>query len=144
MEAVAGIALAGNGLQFASFAYKLVRTGGAIKRSHDGSLKEDNELGVVISNLNVHIQRLHATPDPELQPLIVECKSVALELKTTLQKVRNKPGKKVWSSYAQALRRIWSESKLKDTECRVVRLRDQIEFHMRNIDRYVTIPMDAR
>jgi hypothetical protein len=115
MEALAGIALAGNALQFVGLAYRLVCLSGAVKRSHDGSIKDHSELNIVISNLDKHIQSLHATADPELQPLIAECKSVALELKAALQKAKGSPGKHVWSSYAQALRCMWSESKLKDS-----------------------------
>ncbi|KAB8338882.1 hypothetical protein FH972_021826 [Carpinus fangiana] len=135
MEAVAAIALTGNVLQFIGLGLKVVRIGGGIKRSSDGSMKDHEEISDVIKDLEMHILKLDACNDSLLDTLVTGCKDVATELKTGLSKVKKTPGKNVWSSYAQALRSIWNERKLHDMENRLNRLRDEIGFHQLNIMR---------
>lgn len=137
MEILASIALAGNILQFVQTGLSIVSKGKALKRSHDGALKEHQDLQVVINDLDQCLSRLDTNTSDSFRVLVDRCKETGAELKRMLDKVRAKKGKgHLFSSYRNALLIEWKESHIKDQQHRFECLRDEVAVHLQILMRY--------
>lgn len=139
MEALAGVALAGNILQFLQLGLKILSKGNAYKRSHDGAFKEHIDIQFVVDDLDKSLSQLGSDTSDGLQELVDRCKETGKELKSMMQKVaakRRKGG--LFSSYRAALCALWHEKDIEELEKRFEALRQELALHIQILMRYPT------
>ena len=138
MEALAGVALAGNILQFLQLSLNIVSKGKAYKRAADGSLKEHSDLRMVIVDLDQSIARLETSENEGLRTLVERCKEAGVELSNMLKKVAaGSTQGKLFSSYRQALRAQWHEKDIEHQKSRLEVLRTETSMHIQILMKYL-------
>ena len=139
MEALAGIALAGNILQFIELGQSILSKSNAIKRSHDGVLQNHKDLKVIVADLEGSMSKLEYNKDDEgLGKLIERCKESGQDLKGMLEKVAGKSKKEQrFPSYRRALLAQYHEKDIEVLYKRFETLRQQIGVHIQILTRYV-------
>lgn len=136
MEALAGVALVGNILQFLQLSLNIVSKGKAYKRAADGNLKQHKDLQVVIADLNESLCQLEIENDDGLKELVRRCKEAGNELKDTLEEVAAKSTKgELFSSYWHALRVQWHEKKIEEQRGCFEVLRNETAVHIQMLMR---------
>src|SRR4051794_32273960 len=92
MEPLSAIGLAGNIIQFVDFGAKVVSIAAEIHKSSTGSLREHEELDLVVKDLEQQCSTLNsalrASGDPLMGQLLASCKTIATELAVILGQVK--------------------------------------------------------
>lgn len=137
MEALAGLALAGNILQFLQLGQSILSKRNAFKRSQDGTLKKHKDLERIIADLDTSISKLDYNEDDDLRELIQHCKEAGKDLKRMLEKVAGKSKKgELFSSYRTALLVQWHEKDIEGEHRRFEALRQQTGSHIQILTKY--------
>ena len=137
MEAIAGIALASNILQFVQLGLSVVSKGHAFKRSSDGALKKHKDLNVIVDDLDKVLLQLEVDTDDGLAPLRERCKLVGGELKAMLRKtVAGSTKGQLFSSYRKAIVAVWNEREVRELQERLEGLREEMGVRLQMLMRY--------
>jgi hypothetical protein len=151
MEALVAVGLASNVVQFVDFAGKIISQTIRIYREKpkdtDGDDDEEethySHLEAITSDLerfNANLKRsmvsgdgLQAhelsSSDREILRMCGECNKITGSLLTALGKLRGTK-KKLWSSFASALKTVWSESEIQALRQTLDSYRQQITLHV--------------
>ncbi|KAI1159956.1 hypothetical protein F5B18DRAFT_664191 [Nemania serpens] len=150
MEALAAVSLAGNILQFASTAKKVVS---ASRQLRVGPTEEHDELDAIIRDLRLYLARIkppeaprtgsqsvHPLPDEEksLRALCVQCDEVAQVLLDKLERLKPKykDGKLGHAeTISKALLSVWGQEEIDKLRNRVETIATNIERHLAAYDR---------
>lgn len=129
MAEVAGLAIAGNIIQFVELGIKLFTEGRQLYRSAEGASAEALELESITLALKRHAQVLHASQPAQikvkgdLQDIARNCEALAAELLTLLEelKVKDTESRK-WDSFKIAVACVVKKKKFSELEKRLTRL----------------------
>lgn len=146
MDPASAIGLASSIVQLLGFAGDLLNKSKEIYKSVDGSTNANNQLEVIartLEQLTAEITIIEQTQDDvsgmgfgisrkdksekELERLCEACRGVSRELLQALEKLKRAKGDTKWGSFNQALRIIWSESKVNELAAQVEQYRRQID-----------------
>jgi hypothetical protein len=132
-ETLAAIGLAGNIVGFVDFGAKLLSSAVETYQSTEGSLKENDELQAITSQLHQNFTSLSmayaSTQDPTLRDLLNKSILIAKELLDILEsfKIDTKKNRRL-ESVRVSLRMAMKKGDIKGLEGRINRLRDGICF----------------
>lgn len=133
MEALAAVSLAGNVLQFLNFTNDVISKSRQIHGSITGTLKENDDLEGLTSDLKCLSGRLQASAgpvDPVLVQLCSSCSEIADELLAALTRLGAKGNYTRSQSLRKALKALWGQEKLRSLERRLAEFRQQLIFHV--------------
>lgn len=146
LEPFSAIGLAGNICQFLDFGGKILSQGREIYQSVDGSAPRNVELIVVYSDLSSLASRLGQptnqatsvpanTGDEQLRLIAQSCYALAKELLSALEKLKVDPNQshRRWKSVRQAIKSVWKEDQIQDTERRLGTFRQQLLLRLLSI-----------
>lgn len=133
MDPFSAISLAGNLIQFAEYAARLIAQATAVYRSSTGTTEENADLAVVVGDLSTLTGRLagkagdgSTNDERALIDLSTKCCALSDELVKTLSKIQGRKR----GSKAESIRVAWRAMKEKDNlsamEKRIDRYRSQI------------------
>jgi hypothetical protein len=136
-EGLAAIGLAGNIIQFISFASVLVSKSREIHQSASGVSSELVDVIHVAKDVRNFSSQLLANPHvpKQLYDIAKCCNAVAQELLSAtaeIQKHRRSStnGATQWRSFRKALKCIWKKEQIDELKSRLVLLRDQVSLHL--------------
>lgn len=147
MDPLSALGLASNVVQLVSFSSSLITGTLELYTSVDGAKKVNRELEVLTEDLT-HICAKSTDPqnkifgrnasDSEiaLVTLFRSCHDLGQELLQVLQSLKVKDPRHKWTTFRQALRSAWKESKIHEYEKRLGQYRSQITTHLITILRY--------
>ena len=134
--------LASNILQFIDFTYKIVSGAAEIYKSSSGAAESTSDAQIVTKDLQSLIENLQhpllavgvpvaLTKDEQsLEDIRKKCLKVGNELQEVSQKVTIQGSKTKMKSFKVAIFTFWEESKVQAVERRLLRFRDQLQFHI--------------
>ena len=128
---LSAIGLAGNIIQFVDFGTKVVSIAAEIHKSSTGSLREHEELDLVVKDLEQQCSTLNsallASGDPLMGELLASCKAIATELAVILGQVKQPQNRRgIAATVRGSFRVLRSTSRIKDLERRLDRIRAEI------------------
>lgn len=153
LESLAAVGLAGNIVQFITFACDLFSTTASIYRSHGNSALGFQDIENVTRNLQERCKNISSPPMPEdpqyalqchqsLLDLAGNCEMAANDLLSAVQRLKAKRSNSKWSSFKAALATIWKESKINEMERRLDSYRQQLIFELALLQKYFTHFLD--
>lgn len=129
MAEVAGLAIAGNIIQFVELGIKLFTEGRQLYRSAEGASAEALELESITLALRRHAQVLHDSQPAQikvkgdLQDISRDCEALATELLALLEKLKVKDTEnRKWDSFKVAVASVVKKRKVAELEKRLTRL----------------------
>ncbi|KAK5049488.1 hypothetical protein LTR84_004417 [Exophiala bonariae] len=129
MAEVAGLALAGNIIQFVDFAIKLFKEGQELYSSAEGVSTEALELGSITQAVKQYAQVLHASSSVKntsrggLADITHQCEALADELLSLLEELRVKDNQsRKWATFKVAVTSIRKSRTIADLEKRLSRM----------------------
>jgi hypothetical protein len=145
LDPLSAIGLAGNIVQFIDFSFSIISESCEIYRSADGACKETLELLVVVQDLKQLIDPIqkapqNAYPKDAFSKVLFGCNDVATDLLDLINKIKGgNSSSRAWKSVRQAIVASIKKDKRLDLEGRLVRLRQQLGFHIQLMIRYVML-----
>jgi hypothetical protein len=149
LDPLTALSVAGSLVQFIDFSTRLVSKGRQIYRAVDGALDENKEIELVAADLVKLVKKLDeqshaiqppspdapAEPEPlseppeelELRTICDLCKSSATELLGKLEGLKVKGNHRLWKSFRQALKSVWTKEALDDLSNRLALLRSHLQ-----------------
>ncbi|KAG4418327.1 hypothetical protein IFR04_008536 [Cadophora malorum] len=143
MDPLTALSVAGTIVQFVDFGTKLLTHATELYQSSRGTLRSNDEIELVTTDLRGLITKLrqpcHSERDIELssddvlqqatfQKLCDEATKLAEELVERLDKLKVRNGKnKIWHSLKQAIEAVWSEKEMAEIRKRLLSFRDALE-----------------
>lgn len=153
-DPLTALSIAGNVVQFISFAGELIDRTREIANSHDGALVKHTELETITTSIlafndlitytatryrkekektqkdSLSPQELHEENlielDEQLSLLCADCNSLAQQLLAAIADLKGQGSFKQWNTFRQALRSVWKEDKIADLSQRLNAYRTQI------------------
>lgn len=153
-DPLTALGIAGNVVQFISFAGELIDRTQEIANSHDGALVKHTELETITTSIlafndlitytsiryrkekgkpqkdSLSPQELHEENlielDEQLSLLCADCNSLAQQLLAAIADLKRQGSFKQWNTFRQALRSVWKEDKIADLSQRLDAYRTQI------------------
>lgn len=136
-EGLAAVGLAGNIIQFISFASELVSKTRDIRQSASGVASEVIDLECVSNSLKSLTKSLlpQYNIPAQLYQIAVRCNDVTNELLEVIAslKTHSSPSAKgptKWQSFRKALKCIWKKEQIDALKLRLQLLRDQVSLHL--------------
>lgn len=134
-------------LQFVEFGYKIVSHGRSLYKLTEGATAENKSLEEVNIDLASYTDKLDKSldangvslsdKDKDLEKLRKECHKLALELQTTLEKLKVKDHdtgvRRGWNSLRKAIKGVQSESKISDMAARLDTYRQEIGLRLLSV-----------
>lgn len=146
-EAVAALSLAANIAQFAGIGLDFTRKTRELMTSTSGLLKEHEEISKVMTDLSIVTAGMSshtASSDAAakaLRDLVDTCSDLHGQLFRVFQRLEVQPGMKSRKrdSLRKASQAMWNKREIKDLETRLLKIRDEISFHLIAILRCVLL-----
>jgi len=142
LDPFTSLGLAGNIVQFVDFSRKLISESYQLYKSATGTLPENHELAMIAETLGELSSKLTSSSlsdvrpiqlsqhEKNLQMIGISCKSVAEELRATVEDLRVKGKYNKWQSFRQALRSVWKKDKIQALEKRLDSFRQELTVHL--------------
>jgi hypothetical protein len=143
MDPLTALSVAGTIVQFVDFGAKLLSQAAELYKSPVGTLRSNNELELVTTDLRCLITKLRksysAGNDAEsssedvqqrtsFERLCDEAATLAEELIVRLNKLKVKDGKqRIWRSLKEAVETAWSKNEVADMKRRLLSFREALE-----------------
>jgi hypothetical protein len=153
MDPLTALSVAGTVVQFVDFGTQLLSHATELYKSSAGTLRSNNELELVTTDLSGLVLKLrqsyYSEIDAELsneevqqqtnfEKLCDEAATLAEELIERLDRLKVKDGKRrIWRSLKQAIETAWSEKEVADMRKRLLSLRGALETRVLFSVRYV-------
>lgn len=155
MDPLTALSVAGTIVQFVDYGTKLLSQATELYKSSVGTLRSNNELELVTTDLRGLVAKLRqsyyseggAEPSSEdaqqrmsFERLCDEAATLAEELIERLDKLKVKDGKqRIWRSLKQAVETAWSEKEVADMRKRLLSFREALETRVLFSIRFVTV-----
>ncbi|KAK5093357.1 hypothetical protein LTR70_004729 [Exophiala xenobiotica] len=149
MEAIAGISLAANVIQFIDFSSRLISKGKEIHEN--GSLSEQDDLENVTRSLAHFSHKLRESlqsrctagaditeDDKNLERIATECSRIADQLLQRLQRLKYGGKHRPWKSFRHALKSVWAKAEIDNLAARLAAYRQQLALQNQAIARLST------
>lgn len=146
MEALAAIGVASAVVQFVDFGSKVFFKSVELYKSTTGSLCSNVELSSVVEDLSqisaglartVDLRQEQLTNDElALNKLALQCNMLANELTSDLQRLIVKNPNQKWETLYTAIKAVWKEKKIQETQQRLSMFRSQLTIHLVAVLRY--------
>lgn len=157
MDPLTALSVAGNIIQFVDFGTKLLSQATELYKSSVGTLRINDELELVTTDLRDLVTKLKLSYYPEgksedsegdvsqwtsFSRLCDEAAALAEELIERLVKLKVKGGKnRIWRSVKQAVEAAWSEKELASMKKRLLSFREALETRILFSIRFVNISL---
>jgi len=138
-EGLAAIGLAGNIVQFVSFAFVLVSKAKELHHSASGALEENVDLTIISRDIRFLSSNIAVTggSSQQLSAIAHRCDTVAEELQLAIAQLLPKQHalgsgnvSTKWRSFRTALKCVWKKADIEEMKRRLESLRDQVTMHM--------------
>lgn len=141
MDPLSALSVASSVVQFVDFANKLVSGSYEIYQSATGEAERSYELRTITNRLvrlNKTLEKSLSDPpgqqllpsEKDLLPLCRKCTEVAKKLLDALNKLTVQSRVRVWSSFCQALRMVWSQGDIDELQKRLDAFKQQVSMHL--------------
>lgn len=131
MEAFVALGLASNIVQFVDFSWKLFAESLDIYRSAAGASSTTRTLAAIGDDVSRLSEAITVSQyDKKLAAMAEECRSIAHELSTALDKLKAKGQQSVWASFSVALKGVLKKSKIDDICDRLAKVQAQLSVHL--------------
>lgn len=143
MDPLSALSIAASIAQFLEFGSRLLSNGFAIYKSPTGSLAEHVgkeeaivRLADLISKLEDCVtyarreNNLWGTESSAIYALCSKCNLVGEELLNRLKAVRVHGKNRIWKTFRQAFRSVWTEDAINEKAKELASLREELEFHI--------------
>lgn len=132
------LGLAANIIQFIDFTCKLVAESRTIYQSANGASADSAVLKTIATDLSDLSAKLSSTQGSsvagaELGNLADECKSVADELHSALQRLQVKGHDRIWKSFVVALREVLQKDRIEGISKRLGALQRQLNTRLLSV-----------
>lgn len=139
LDPITALSVAGNIVQFIDFSAKIITASVQLHMSEHDTLKVNEVLEVVTSDLVKLTTKLHrldgvsgpiSDDDQALIDLCASCNTVADELLSRLTSLKVKGQRTKWKTLRQAIRTVWTEEELSALGRQLIALQRSIELRI--------------
>jgi hypothetical protein len=132
------LGIAASVAQFVDFTGSLISKTHEIRKSSTGKTGRNNDLESITESLNGLINSFFqpednqnaSSDDAAIVKLCDDCKAVAEQLLLALGRLGKQDNHRVWRSFRQALKTVWSQEQIDGLQKRLDIFRQQISMHI--------------